>query len=98
MNRFTGLLLAGVVSLAAVDSAFAGTSLLGDGYTNWFYACSAGRMMNLAIRHTDGTMTRFSLGPGDEVRGPVQRGDVVAWRCGGPVDPNARFIYIVTLQ
>jgi hypothetical protein len=97
MKRFAGLMLAGALTLAAAGPALAGTSLLGAGYTNWFYACSDGRTMNLAIRHTDGTMTRFSLGPHDSMSGPVQRGDVVAWRCGGPVDPNAAFIYIVTL-
>ena len=43
------------------------------------------------------TMTRFSLGPGEHVRGPVQRGDRVAWRCDRPVERAAAFYYIVTV-
>ena len=95
MATIKAIMFAGAMALAA--PALAGTSLLGPGETNWFYACGGGRMMNLAIRHTDGTMTRFALGPGERVRRPVRRGDVEAWRCGGAVDPAARFLYIVTL-
>jgi hypothetical protein len=97
MGRCAGMMLAGVMTLALAAPALAGTSLLGSGDANWYYACSAGRTMNLAIRHADGTMTRFALGPGESVRRPVQRGDLEAWRCGGAVDPRARFLYIVTM-
>ena len=96
MNCLAGLTLAGAIALALAWPSLASTSLLGPGYANWFYACSGGRMMNLAIRHSDGTVTRFSLSAGEHARGPVQRGDLVAWRCGAPVDLAARFIYIVT--
>jgi hypothetical protein len=85
-----------LIALALAGPARAGTSLIQSGHTNWFYACSAGRTMNLAIRHADRTMTFFSLRPGERARGPVRRGDVVAWRCGAPVDTAARFIWIVT--
>jgi hypothetical protein len=98
MRGFAELLLAGAMSVALAGPVSAGTSLLGPGYTNWFYACSDGRAMNLAIRHSDGTLTRFSLGPGDSTRSTVERGDLVAWRCGAPVDRAGPFIFIVTLN
>ncbi len=85
MGRCTGMMVAGVMMLAFAGPALASTSLLGSGNANWYYACSGGRTMNLAIRHADGTMTRFALGPGESVRRAVQRGDLEAWRCGGAV-------------
>jgi hypothetical protein len=91
------MMLAGAMTLTLAGPALASTSLLGPGYANWFYACSGGRTMNLAIHHADGTMTQFSLGPGETIRSLVQRGDLEAWRCGGAVDPAARFQYIVTV-
>ena len=97
MSRSTGMMVAGALAaLALAGPALAGTSLLGPGYANWFYACSGSRPMNLAIRHTDGTMTRFTLGPGGRTRTPVRLGDEETWRCGAPVDPRATFLYIVT--
>lgn len=96
-DRFAGIMLAGAMTLALAGPALASTSLLGPGYANWFYACSAGRAMNIAIRHANGTMTRFSLGPGAQTRTWVLRGDVEAWRCGAPVSRAAGFLSIVTV-
>jgi len=97
MGRLAGMMLAGAITLALAEPVIAGTSLLGPGFTNWFNSCGGGRTMNIAIRHVDGTMTRFSLGPGEHERGPVQRGDRVAWRCDRPVERAAAFYYIVTV-
>jgi hypothetical protein len=96
MNRLVRMMFASAMIVALAGPVHASTSLLGPGYANWFYACGEGRPMNLAIRHTDGTMTRFTLGPGGRTRTAVRRGDVEAWRCGGPVARDARFLYIVT--
>ena len=90
-------MLWGALALAIAAPALASTSLLRSGYVNWFYFCSAGQPMNIAIRHADGTMTRFSLGPGQRMRNWVQRGDVGTWRCGAPVSPDAGFVSIVTM-
>lgn len=97
MARIFAAILTGLTALAVTGPAFASTSLLGPGNANWFYACGGGQMMNFAIRHTDGSLTRFSLGPGESVRTAVQQGDVEAWRCGAPVDPAANFLFIVTV-
>jgi hypothetical protein len=97
MGRLARMMLAGAMLLAPAGPALASTSLLGPGYANWFYACGEGRPMNLAIRHTDGTRTLFTLGPGARTRTWVRRGDVEAWRCGGPVARNALSLYIVTV-
>jgi len=97
MGRFARMMAAGAMIVALAGPVHASTSLLGPGYANWFYACGEGRPMNLAIRHTDGTVTRFTLGPHGRTRTWVLRGDVEAWRCGGPVARDARFLSIVTV-
>ena len=96
-ENFMGRLIAFIIAVAIAAPAEAGTSLLGGGAANWFYACAGTQPMNIVIRHTDNSLMQFSLLRGESVRTPVQRGDVVAWRCGAPVDLAQRFIFIVTL-
>ena len=69
----------------------------GAGETNWFYACAQGQPMNVVVRHLDRTVTAFTILPGQHLRTAVQRGDVEAWRCGGPVADTARYLNVVTL-
>jgi hypothetical protein len=97
MRRSCLSILAGAALSVVAVPALAGSSLLGDGSANWFYACADGMAMNLVIAHEDGTFTLFSLHPGERDRTAVRQGDRVAWRCGGPVTPGAAFIAIVTV-
>jgi hypothetical protein len=89
--------LGSALGALAAGPAQAGTSLLGAGETNWFYACGNDQAMNIVVRHVDRTTTAFSLLPGEHLRGFVRQGDVEAWRCGGPVDAAALYLYVVTV-
>ncbi len=96
-SRFLLSILTGAAIVAAAIPAYAGSSLLGAGSANWFYACANSEPMNTVIGHRDGTTTQFSLLPGQTLRTQVRQGDGVAWRCGAAVTPADRFIYIVTV-
>jgi len=97
MGRVVLSTMVGSAVVALAGAAGGQTSLLGAGETNWFYACGGGQTMNIAVRHVDRTTTQFSLQEGQSLRGLVRLGDMVAWRCGGPVPAAARYIYVVTV-
>jgi hypothetical protein len=97
MRRLFGSMLFGSAIALAAGTATASTSLLGAGETNWFYACGEGQPMNVVVRHLDRTVTEFTILPGQHLRSFVQRGDVEAWRCGGPVAATARYLNVVTV-
>ena len=82
--------------MIAGGSAQAGTTMLGGGMANWFYTCGDGMRMNIAILHSDLSVTQFSLSHGQRLSTAVRRGDLVAWRCGAPVGPDDVFSPIVT--
>ena len=94
-----GRLLVCVMACALANPALAGSSLSSSGYANWFYACANSEPMNIIIRHRDRTFTQFALRPGETLRTPVQRGDVVATRCDARSVPLSidKFTAIVTV-
>jgi hypothetical protein len=93
MVRISALLLA----CAVAGSAHAGSTMYGSGYANWFYSCANNESMHVLIRHSDQTMTRFTMLHGQTARTFVRRGDLVATQCDARSVPLSNmFNYIVT--
>jgi len=92
MRLIAAAFLASILALPAE----AGSTMWNDGVANWFYQCANGEPMNIYIRHRDRSITPYVLGPGRTLRTPVDRGDMVSWRCDARAVPFDQFIYIVT--